>query len=682
MIVAEYLFLVLLALVSYIAYREKNRHFYTCRDIYNKLTIGLACWLWMLLSHVVGESGLAQAIPVFRSADFRILIEALLLMTGGLFLAVGATQWITRTAAASLRATQLKKHLDFLTGLNAVVSKSSWSLTSLEEIRGLLKQFSDATSVNYYRRDDVTGGLAPAETNSIPLSDGAPQLGIFQSVIDSGLPSLQTADHSIDNSPTAILPLSALGRQMVMVVSWDQRKLVDSDLEQLLELLAAGLKARMIGQIERHTERENIQIALTDLRLKLAGAERIGDEILQISASLQLILPHDILRIAVYDARGNNVTQYSLGKGKNLLSERNKSITTNRTQLGLLFASPTIISNEELKTSSYDDDRWLVSCGATTALTLPIMAGNKTIAAITFASEQSRPSRVVAEEIASELSLTLLPLIKNDALAHQLISYNRQVLDFSDALKQLAGTKDSPQFLSQLADLLVKKMPVSYCRIWSYNSERDLLEMVAESQIRDMTKQTAETKTLSVSKTQWHKLALQTGRMMLVNQKEPRMQMDQWEMIQSLTTGMQSALIVPLMAGSDPIGVLALSEMRSWERRSFSLPDTLFVRGIAGIATQALVDLRRMRTLTLISNRLEQLEKGKVVNEIIMDLPKRMATPLTSILARTQQVIERVGNADELATRNLEIIKKQTEKMIVDVRAIQDVKREKPTWAT
>ena len=59
-----------------------------------------------------------------------------------------------------------------------------------------------------------------------------------------------------------------------------------------------------------------------------------------------------------------------------------------------------------------------------------------------------------------------------------------------------------------------------------------------------------------------------------------------------------------------------------------------------------------------------------------------MATPLTSILARTEQVIDRLGIGDEVTTRNLEIIKKQTEKMMVDVRAIRDLKREQTVWTT
>ena len=60
MIVAEYLLLVLLALVSYITYREKNRQFYTSKDIYGKLMAGYACWLVILFLRATSEGELSE----------------------------------------------------------------------------------------------------------------------------------------------------------------------------------------------------------------------------------------------------------------------------------------------------------------------------------------------------------------------------------------------------------------------------------------------------------------------------------------------------------------------------------------------------------------------------------------------------------------------------------------------
>jgi signal transduction histidine kinase len=64
------------------------------------------------------------------------------------------------------------------------------------------------------------------------------------------------------------------------------------------------------------------------------------------------------------------------------------------------------------------------------------------------------------------------------------------------------------------------------------------------------------------------------------------------------------------------------------------------------------------------------------LGEVFSDLPKRFATPLTSILARTQQLIDNSNDRDEQTTKHLAIIKMQTERMMKDVRTLQDVRSE------
>jgi transcriptional regulator with GAF, ATPase, and Fis domain len=683
MIVAEYLILVLLALVSYVTYREKNRYFYARRDVYSKLMLGMACWLVTLLIRAASESGLEQGLPILQNADYRFFAEATLLACGALFFALAAIRWITSVAASDQRATRLRKCFDLLTAVGSARQESPGVESRLDDIRTLITEFTGAISVNYYRRDEAAGRLVPAEGNSVPVSESIQQAKACQTVIETGRVSILTAGVGASRRPTAIVRLSPdAGQFVIMVINWHRGAEIGTETAQLLDLLTAQLTQQQTWEAVTTPESEPVQTVLAELRYDLAGAEQIEEKMHHISSALQRILPHDILRVAVYDTRGYNVTQHSLGQGKNLVSERGKSISTHKTQLGALFHSPTIVYTDRLDVSVYEDDRWLASCGAACALSIPIMVGDKAVAIVTLASVTPGLSKSVAEEISSDLSVTLLPIIKSDIFTQQLVSYNRQILDLTSALKQLVSTEDTERLLGQLADLIVRKLPVSFCRIWSYDSDRDQLELAAESQIRDLSKQVSEVKTLSVSKMQWHKLALRTGRMMLVNQQEERMQMDQQELIQSMISGMQSALIVPIMAGNEPIGAMALSELRSWERRNFSLPDTLFVRGIANIAAQALLATRKNKAVTLLNNRLEQLEKGRLANQIALDLPKRMATPLTSIMARTQQVLDRVGTSDERTVRHLEVIKKQTEKMMDEVRAIQDGKREQADQMT
>ena len=210
MIVAEYLLLVLLALISYITYREKNRQFYSSRDIYGRLMAGYACWLLILLFRVAGEAGLLNRVPLLQDANNRYLLEVLFLIIGGSLIALSVTQWVSRVASSGVRATNLKKHLDLLTASSAATEKLP-DESSLDEVRRLMKQYAGAISVNYYQRDQATNSLVPAESNSIPLSEGTTQVESIHSVINGGRLLLLAGIDSVDKKTTAILPLQSGG---------------------------------------------------------------------------------------------------------------------------------------------------------------------------------------------------------------------------------------------------------------------------------------------------------------------------------------------------------------------------------------------------------------------------------------------------------------------------------------
>jgi transcriptional regulator with GAF, ATPase, and Fis domain len=677
MILAEYLFLVLLVLVAYSTYRAKERYFYRSKDSYDKLMIGQGLWGGLLLVRVLGESGSLQQLPVLSDPGYRYLAEALLLVFGGLFMIIGATEWINRMTSADLKATHYQKRLDFLSAVANLSRAKQETRPFLDKLRGLILHFTQAVSVNYYREDRSVGSSIPAESNTIPLTDHAPLQHWCQSVRRSQRLSLIPFEASEDKKPTVVLPLQdKTAESLVMVINWEQGAHIDTDLLQLLDLLAVQLGGERSSAATGNAQIDETAVVLDKLRNDLAAVDRIQDAIHLVDEALHRITEYEILRIAVYDSRGYNVTQYCLGQGKSLLTERNRSISTHKTQLGALFLSPQVTYSDALEQSELEDDRWLISCGARHALTIPIMLGDKPIAALTMAAEKQCPDKEFGEKVAALLSTALVPSVRSDTFAHQLVAYNRQILDLTGSLKKLVTSEDAEAFMVGLAETVVKKLPATYCRFWRYDPAKESLEFVSEAQARDVSNLVTEVRSLPLSRARWHKLAIQAGRMMLINQREERMQMDDQELLQSLVVGLQSALLVPLMAGQEPLGIMAVAELRNWERRSFSLSDSVFVRGIANIASQALMSLATANRVGQLGRHVERLERSKLLGEVFSDLPKRFATPLTSIMARTQQLIDKSDNPDEQTAKNLAIIKMQTERMMKEVRTLQDTRSE------
>jgi hypothetical protein len=103
------------------------------------------------------------------------------------------------------------------------------------------------------------------------------------------------------------------------------------------------------------------------------------------------------------------------------------------------------------------------------------MLGDKPIAALTMAAEKQCPDKEFGEKIAAMLSAALVPSVRSDIFSHQLVAYNRQILDLTGSLKKLLTSEDAQGFMVGLAETVVKKLPATYCRFWRYDSNRESL---------------------------------------------------------------------------------------------------------------------------------------------------------------------------------------------------------------
>jgi GAF domain-containing protein len=675
MVLAEYFFLVLLVLVGYATFRARDRYFNNSRDSYGKLTAGILAWSIMLLLRVLGRNEFLVQSVGLDLAEYRYFVEAFFLVAGGFLLSFGASEWITHLTASDQRAGRYRKHMDLLSAATNAAAKTTNPEQLLDELRPLIMHFLGASSVNCYRFDPASDHFAAIDSHSLPLGDNSPLQHLCHVAARAGRSSIVPSESVRGQLPSLLVPIGP-PLSAVILVNWEPGAHIDTDLLQTLDLLAKHLAGAGDTAFGIAGSQDQSASLLERLRDELAVADRIQDSIQLIDNALQQIMSYDILRIAVFDDRGQNVTQYSLGQGRNLLTERNHSISTHKTQLGTLFESPEVVCNSALSDSPFEDDRWLVSCGMRSALSIPILADGRVVAVVTLSAYEKNLDRAIGEKIAPALSAALVSLVKCDNYSHQLVIYNRQILDLTSTLKKLVSTSDMQQFLNELAETVVKKLPATYCRFWRYDSDKETLEFVADAFSRDVSRHVTETRSLPLAKARWHKLAIQAGRLMLINQREERMQMDDQELVQSLVVGLQSALLVPMLVGNEAIGIMAVAEMRNWDRRAFSLSDSLFARGIANMAAQAMMSAATVERVGRLTRQVDRLEKGRLFGEVFKDLPKRLATPLTSIMARTQQLIDSAKQPDDQTVKNLAIIKMQTEKMMNDVRKLQEARRE------
>ncbi len=668
---SQYLYLVLLVMTSYGLSRSRERFFGDSRETYNKLMAGLASWGLLLLITSIAQSDLINQIPILSDDQYRYPIEALLLVAGGTFIVAALFTWLPQLIRARENTDFLQARVTFANEITRSLKHNSGELHDLERMLTRLFKF---TSV------DTIAITKPDTDSALPLVSVEDRLAPFYETLTEGNHVFLAEGFGSHGCPVALIPyLREEDSIAVFVGKWSAPEsvtdLVLDNLQLTAEILMINASRALAGSASSAAEASPYQQLFDSLRTALVDIDRIPDAMRPLYDGLKGKIDFDLLRIAVFDQRGYNVTQHCLAGGKTLLSERDRSVGTQKSQLGLLFAEPQIVFSEDIKQSEFEDDRWLASCGTACALTIPLISRNTVIAAVTLASSSNSLSRELGEEIAVGLTELLLPVVKSDLAAHQLVTYNRQILDLTSALKTIVSGSDHQTMIGELLEMLVKKIPTTYCRLWRYDSLSESLDFVADSRSRDIGAQNQPQSSVALDRVHWHRQAVTTGRVMVINQREARMQMDEDEESLALIRGTRSALIIPLIAGGKTIGVISLAELRCWERNNFSLSETLFARALANIVAEVMAVQIYSEEAKILRSRLATLQQRSNIGELFTELPQRLATPLTSIMARTDQLINSVAVRDEVASKHLLSIKRQTEKIVGEVRNIQEARR-------
>ncbi len=675
--VTEYLLLIALVVSTFGFSRMRKSYFAELSETYHKLMAGQLLWLTALLVNVLHAAQFTAFAQSSIPTIVVITIQSICLAGGGLLFASGIYDWLTAIAKARDSEARLRLQLEFMSALAALQRTTSTPAAQIENFSPVLSKYLECREPLWLNLSfegvvsDVRGGVLDTETLSRRVAP-------YREILAHGNFVYLSDGIGEIHSPIVLLPVgSSTSGRTVALLEWPQEELIG---DQTMSFLHAAVQVLAVAETRQPSALSvDAQAALLELRRELCDGDQLEDRLLYIYDTLRRVVPFDLLRIALFDPRGYQVTQHCIGRGRNLISERNKKIASESSDLGRLFTEPALIFTENLAASPLPDNHWLHTCGVNCALTLPVLHNNQVIAAITLASAEPTLNRRLGEQIADEIVTAIAPLVRVDILNHQLVTLNRQLLDLTGALRVAAQNEQPETLLQELLTMLVRKLPATFCRLWRYDTKNESLSLLSEAASHDVSAQTAALATVSLDAVRWHHAAVQQGRLVVVNQREEHMRMDDEEVSLTTIAGVQSALIIPVIANARVLGILTVAELRSWERSHFSLSETLFARGLAGVISHILSrssDSRRVETLR---RQIDQYERKQLVGDIFSDLPTRLATPLTSILARTDHLIGTIAARDENASTNLVAIKRQTEKIVKEIRAIQEVRRSEPT---
>lgn len=396
-------------------------------------------------------------------------------------------------------------------------------------------------------------------------------------------------------------------------------------------------------------------------------------ELLQTNLKLEEAIPHlakavkkvqdfHYFSLSVLDASGENMRRFTLGASGNLLLEKGVDLPTRTSDLiQVLQTGEIIIDTDYIPSPHHASDHWFRNCGCRSRLVVPLRNRQRIWGALTLG--HLKPGFFQFQNL-KELKLlfsqmTLL-LIKTHFL-EELVRKEKLAKLLKESVEVFEEKKDLKEVLEQTAQKVASYFPVSFCKIMLLDSMRQNLKPYALFKLRDSDMRLEPGKSLNLSDLPWHRLALESKRTQLIKQDDPESVMSQQEARLALNEKIESALLIPILMEDQPIGIMALGELRNWSRRPFKKDEI-------GLASNLAYQTSQVLRQAWLDYKLQKSETQKTLDpegwaQEILDLKYDINNPLTSIFGASELLQIREKNLTDESLHYLRIIERNAKRI-------------------
>ena len=670
---------------------SRNSLFQSEKDTWLKIFIGMIFLDVFALTNLLAELGLTGSIPYIRDEIMRMLVTSICLIGGSLFILAGLATWIPMLIRSSRGLDRMRDLTSLVDSIQHICSRR---LPTSQLLTETTKQVFDTIrpkELIYMRWDEQRNLLAPV--HRFPDEKMLPTVILsmmekndwLRDVIVNKSPTRKVHDGSIDFSSDGIpfslvkgemvvtIPVTADGSLLgVLAMTFAHESLFE---EQDIAVLQVGLSALAVAVNSvkvRDSYEESALLMDTHSRLlKIAvDIESLSDLLVTGKEQCRVFVPYDMLSISVVDGSAAAMKRHSVMASGNKVSERGLSLPVHETIVEHVVLTRAGDISNNLTGIVYRDDAWLSKCGFNSRLSVPIFIGDRVVGVASFASmalagfSESHMSK--AELLAEIFSVA----ISNSLIRDRLKSRDKQMQTSWRLLSRLASTGNIEKFFDEFAKQVTSSMPVTCCRLSSYNRDADRLRVVTEHSLRDNTEPEGRTDAETpIDRMPHHRSVLESGRALVVNQADKKDRMTDEEIAYSFPNRIRSAIIVPLNVGGTVRGVMSLGEARDPSRRAFDSGDLSFAQMQA---TQASLALAISDSNTRLNSLRSVDQNGAAVLETFSDLSRRMAGPLSSIIGAAELLERNLPDTGSQKNQCVTTIRRNTNKV---VKIVDDFKQ-------
>ena len=618
------------------------------RAALDKIIIGLSFFTGFSLLKFLAHQPAFGTIPILGDQLNRQFIEAAAIATGLIFLLIGIGSLLPSITRTRGMGRKLKKRYFCLKLISQTIERAENLENTFSSINGILSSYmgmSRCAAFKYSSRKDMlylsgTSGFTekrPAGLQKIDLCGSELKTALMKSRVVQDMGNVE--NFSMENRPGMVVPIINQNRLFGALFCWMGDDIdIDNDFVDLMATIGGmlGKHAQQLiekSKTEYYRHQQEATIRLSELCRRASSVGDVMGEIFQI---MKEITEAEYLSLAILDKSGENMIRYTIGSGGRLLLEKGISRPTCNSDIYRISQNgqSVLVSRVKNVLENVGEDGLFLSCGMRSKLAAPIRGTGAVLGIATLGHTTLGHFTRFHQRRLTALADIMASLIQKETVGRSLEVTEDQMLRLQLMERDLLENKSVRSFFDNACEMLTAKMNTTMARISLLDKTGSNLISQACRTIRETNQELNESSTIPLSLLPWHRMTVDAGKIMLINQADADSKMPPQELTSSMLPDINSAMLVPILLEGKVRGVISIGESRNWNRRSFAARDLIFAKDIASKCAVAL----RMKKLEIDLQKQSQMKSDMfAVND---DQWSEMRTRLNSSLASIFGAVE------------------------------------------
>ncbi len=611
-----------------------------------------------------GSAGIMASVPVLATAEYVVMIEAAFIVAGLVMIILGAAALMPSLIPMKKQHHSLNRRYFALKMITQAIAGNSSLAASYSTVTNILTTFLGFDGCAAYllsrRKNRLELSQLTGFARELPNIPRHIEITReLETVVAPNCSGRWMSDAAVfPRKPSIIIPVGQHDKNYGVIFCWAAPEMVlDDDMLDLLTTIGDELGRQAGVQIietrrKYHTEQHTAFQRLSSLCTKASSVKQILPELFTV---MKDIVGAEYLSVAALDTSGENMLRHTIGSGGRVLLEKGVSRSTLGSEVHTVFSTgrPQVTAHVNNSGEHDPEDGLFLACGMHSKIVHPIMAGNRVHGVLTLG--HSTPGYFTWNHLGRLEHLTLLlgAVLQREQLHRSLEIREDHFLHLQQFERDLIDGVTLQQIFDNACDLLTSQMKCTIARLSLLDDKSITLRSRSAKTIRDIAQGEQGRSEIPLSMLPWHKMAIDSRKVMLINQQDTQTRMTAQESSATLMPSINSALLVPIAHGDGIQGIISVGEARNWNRRSFGTSDLMFARTVADICSLALQ--RRQLEENVEKIQVEMKSHRCHNGDRQPSLRAHLAGPVSSIIG-TVELLKRTRDDDDDARHQYERI--------------------------